>query len=84
MGLVVSSKRPKVDKSDEQYIEDIDYDSDDEKEMMLRLVGTSNLSHAKGALPYLHKEHKIVEIVDYNPGGSIRKEGLLGQGLMNS
>lgn len=34
--------------------------------MFFRLVGTSTVPDAKAAAPFLDKEHKVVEMVDYN------------------
>ncbi|KAI1718840.1 transcription factor iwr1 domain-containing protein [Ditylenchus destructor] len=43
-------------------------------EIIFRLVGTSDTPHARSAAPFLEKEHKVVEMVDFDP-----KAKLLGK-----
>lgn len=75
-GLVVCSKVPKVNG---ELIEKITSPEPKnleiaEKEIIFRLVGTSETPHAQNAAPFLEKEHKVVEMVDFDP-----KEKMLGK-----
>lgn len=62
-GLVVSSKKPKT----EEIYEIVNTNNLQSQEIIFRLIGTSDVPHVKSAAPFLDRDHKVIEMVDYNP-----------------
>lgn len=72
-GLVVLPKRTKNESNDLELNNLQSNDLQESNNIMFRLIGTSDVPHAKNVASFLEKEHKVIEMVDYNP-----EQNLLG------
>lgn len=81
-GLVVSSKKSK----NYETSNDISNDLQPNNNIIFRLIETSEVSYMIEVKPFLDADHKIIEVVEYNPEEKLlgkRQISVLDQQYMN-